>query len=235
MPLALMIALLLAGGEPSADWTVAALAAVDRAVRESSRLDSADIRVELRGAALPAAAVRGVSPMVRVAADPLPVLRGNITLPVELLSGDRILARGSVSVTVRTFERVATAAAVLARHSVLGCGAIVSRRVETTGMRGEALSGDSSWTGWRATRMIPEGTVLRRGMLEEIPIVAGGTPVTLRVRAGRAVLSVAAIAREDGRLHDWIQVEQQINRRTVLARVTGPGTVERTLEKGTDR
>jgi len=230
MTVLFMLALLLPGGSPPADWRTEAVRTVEDAIRDGMTLSPEDYQIELRGVAVAPAGPCTGSMEIRVPLEPLPVFRGNISLPVELVCSGRTLARGIVSVKVRTFHRVAVCTVSLDRHAVPGPEAVAFRRIETTGMPQDFVTGLPDPGGLWTTRMLAQGTILRSGMLETRPLIQGGTPVMLRVHSGLATVSVQAIAREDGRLNDWIAVQQQQSRRNILARVVGPGAVEITLE-----
>jgi flagella basal body P-ring formation protein FlgA len=230
MMLALLLPVLMAsGGSLPVDWTDAALRAVEVTIRSAAGCSPEDLVVEVRGSNLPPAACPDGG-MVRIPGGPLTVVRGNVSVPVELVAGQTVCARGIVSVRVRTFGSVVVALRALGRHAVIGPGDIALRRCETTSMPSGVVSGDSMCIGMRTTRMLNEGTVLRADMLETLPLVEQGTPVVLRVHSGAAVVSVAAVARTDGRLHEWITVERMPGHTATRARVAGPGTVERILE-----
>jgi flagella basal body P-ring formation protein FlgA len=225
-----ILALLLPGGSPPADWRDEAVRTVEDAIREGMTMAPEDYQIELRGVAVSPAESCSGAMEIRVPPEPLPVFRGNISVPVELVCSGRTLARGIVSVKVRTFHRVAVCTAPLGRHAVPGPETVAFQRVETTAMPQDFVTGRPDWSGLWTTRMLSGGTVLRSGMLETRPLIQGGTPVMLRVHSGLATVSVQAIAREDGRLNEWIAVQQQQSRRNIQARVVGPGAVEITLE-----
>lgn len=230
MILGLVLALTLPAGPELQEWTNDAFRVVVEAVRAEVRLPADDLVIELRGVSSlrmdPCAGPR----ILRAACDAVPVLRGNISVPVELLCGEKTRACAIVSVKVRTFGRVAVTTRGLGRHAVPAAADVTTRRIETTSLPEDVITGLEETAGLMTNRMIGAGTVLRRSMFRPVPLVRGGQPVTLRVRAGAATVTVGAVAKEDGGLNEWIAVRQQDSRRVVTARVVEAGIVQISLD-----
>lgn len=76
--------------------------------------------------------------------------------------------------------------------------------------------------GFRLRIPVGAGKVLTRADLEPIPLVATGEPVRVTLAWEALTLTAEATARSQGCLGDVIRVELP-TRRTILAKVTGPG------------
>ena len=80
--------------------------------------------------------------------------------------------------------------------------------------------------GASPTRNLKAGDYLRQSDLKETPIILAGDSVELRVNRGQVVVSVRALARQNGCLGQTIPVRNELTGRLVNARVAGPGLVE---------
>ncbi len=153
-------------------------------------------------------------------------LRGNVSIPVELTCDDEMPGRHIVSVRVRTFDTVFVAAENLYRNKEIQQENLNPQRIETTTLHNDVVTTVDSIIGKRVNRVVTEGTILRKSMLEEAPVIERGDAVTLTVTGGSVTVSTQAIARQDGRIGDIIAVQRSGTHDRFRARVINEDTVE---------
>jgi len=97
----------------------------------------------------------------------------------------------------------------------------------------KTLPGDSAGTalqdleGRRVKTLISEGAIVWKGLLEENLAVRQGDPVQVTVYSGPGVIIRSrGIARQEGRMGEFIRVEQNDTRKTLNAVVVGEKNVE---------
>ncbi len=87
--------------------------------------------------------------------------------------------------------------------------------------------------GKRTTRMIAVNSILTRSMVERIPVVTQDREVTLEVRSKNAVVTDAAIARQDGAIGDIICVQRAVSHQRLRAKVISEHRVQIILDGAT--
>ncbi len=164
--------------------------------------------------------------------EPLPAARwgGRLVVMVDLVMSGGGIRRIPVSCAVRTFGVVCVAVHRLDRHVGLTAEDVALQRVETTHLPDDALRTLGTLAGNRTQRIIREGAVLCAGMLEAEPAIHAGDPVTLLTRANGVHVSIAAVAREDGRVGGIVTVQQTGGHLRFRGKVLDARTVERQVE-----
>lgn len=76
------------------------------------------------------------------------------------------------------------------------------------------------------SRTIQAGQYLRASDLKPVPVVQAGDRVELTLQRGVVTVSVPATARQEGPVGKVIPVRNELTKRLVNARITGPGSVE---------
>jgi flagella basal body P-ring formation protein FlgA len=152
-------------------------------------------------------------------------LRGSLIVPVEVVVEGNVLRRCLVTARVRTFGEAIVAKTIVPKGASLTAEAIEQRRVETTSFADEPIRSMEQLAGMRAARIITPGTILTRAMVEQQPLVMRSAAVDLEVRLRTVVIVAKAIAREDGRHGETIEVERIGSRERVRATVIGPARV----------
>ncbi len=153
-------------------------------------------------------------------------LRGNVSLPVELNCDDDMSRRHIVSTRVRTFDTVYVVAENMFRNEKIQKENLLPQRIETTALNNDVVTTFDTLIGKRLNRMVTEGTILRKSMLEEMPVIERGDAVTLTVTSGSVTVSTQAVARQDGRVGDIIAVQRNGTHTRFRARVIDDNTVE---------
>ena len=167
---------------------------------------------------------------LRVIEDGHPALKGNVTLPVELLCHGAVERRFTVSVKIRRFGDALFAVRQLPQHAQLSGEDVLVQRVETTNLPGDIITRESKLQGMRTKRIISRGGVLRENMFETQPLVKPEDNVNFVVTTKTVRISVHAVAREDGREGDVVGVVRQGSRGMLKGKVVDQRTVELKLD-----
>ena len=153
--------------------------------------------------------VKGISP-------------GTNLFVIRILVDGKIKRRISTSVRIIASAQVPVLTGDLLRHARIDEEYISWEEREISGRELLVLSSDDL----RARRRLRQGSVLRDGDLEPVPMVEKGARVSIEVYFGKTCVKVSGIASRDGWLGQTIPVENMTSKKTVLAVVTGPGRVE---------
>ena len=207
---------------------------IKNAVRQYviSRLDSTmrkDAIIEFRGTLEPVS-VMGHGYSLRVGQEEEKILRGFVTLPVEIESEGKVQRQLIVSLKVRLFGEALFADRQLERHVTLTDENIGTRYVEMTSMPDDVITSKEDLIGKRTSRIVGAGSVLSESSLELIPLIFRDEPVVLLVRYGHVRLSIKAIAREDGVFGSTIEVQKVDSHERIEAIVIDEHTVQVTAE-----
>lgn len=167
---------------------------------------------------------------LRVGSESTPRLRGNVSLPVEIVSEGKIQRRAMVSIRVTTFGNALAAKHQLERHTKVSDSDFEVQRMELSSVPDDVVANASQLTGKRTRKVISSGSTLRESALEIAPSVLQDEVVTLIVKTKRVILSTNAIAKEDGLLGSVIKVQKINSHERIEAKVVGEHTVEITME-----
>ena len=85
-------------------------------------------------------AVSGSAYTLRVSALATPLPLGNVSFPVEVISDGHVVNQCIVSAKVRTFDSVLVTARQLGQHERITSEDVRREKIETTGLRGTALT-----------------------------------------------------------------------------------------------
>ena len=162
----------------------------------------------------------------RLVEEPRASYRGMISLGVDVTTRAGGSRRYVVGMKVRTFEPVAVAAALIDRHQQLRPGQIVMQTIETTQMNGTPVTAAHGIEGMRTRQIIAAGNVITQSMIEPLPLVAAGSPVTVSVRKDNVTLTVTGTAKNDGWQGSIIPVEVQAHKQHLKAKVVDTDHVE---------
>lgn len=167
---------------------------------------------------------------LRVGSESTPRLRGNVSLPVEIVSQGNILRLAMVSIRVTTFGNALLARHRLERHTKVSDADCEVARVELSSAPADLVANASQLTGKRTRKMILPGSMLRESALEIAPSVVQDEAVTLTIRTKRVILSTSAVAKEDGLLGRVIRVQKTNSHQQIEAKVVGEHKVEIAME-----
>ncbi len=184
-----------------------------------------DVLIEFRGAVRDIDVADGPVRLI-VGSDGMPRVRGSMSIPVDVVAGDAVVRRLLVSLRVRTYGDVLVAARLLDRGDILRPADVVRQRVETTDLPDDRIVLWDDCTEKQTARVVTAGTVLRRSLLEPLPIVHRGERVILAVRGGAVVLESEVIATADAVLGASVIVKKPTTHERLVARAVGPKRVE---------
>ncbi len=199
--------------------------AVERYIQDRWAGTGSNVAVEFRSVP-DSISVAGMPCTLRVDDGGAHQLRGKSTVMVEAISAGSVERRIAVSVTVRTFGSVLVASRQLDRHQRLTPGDVRLETLETTTLSNDVLTSPDQMVNMRTKRIIAIGSVLTGSMTEQLPVVGQGEVVKLQVRSRSVLLSMQAVAKEDGRPGNVITVQKMGSHDRIKARVIGPGAVE---------
>lgn len=167
---------------------------------------------------------------VKVLSRPPPISEFRVLLPETRARGDLVvyvqeLKEGSsvrtfpVRVSVRTFGPVVVLKHRVDRHHTISEKDLKVVRRETTFLPRDIVRSPKEAIGLRTKGIIVAGTVLRKGLLEEPPVVRRGDRVTMRVVLPGILVEAEGEAREDGRIGEIISVRNVRSGKVVMGRV----------------
>ena len=199
----------------------------EAAIRKGLPWPKEDVQIEATSVpALPA--LHGTP--VLVAGNPALRSAQTTVVPVTVSLADGSEAK-TVEVTfrVKIFAITVVAAKPIAFHAVIGSEDVTLARVELGGDR--IIAAPEAVIGQRAVNALPAGRKLTPRDIEDAPVVATNTEVTVRVNAGGAEVTSTGTTREEGRLGQMIRVHLAGNSTTyspgrdIHARVADAQTV----------
>lgn len=194
-------------------------AAVD-AVRKALPFPADDVVIDpVSVPTLPAFRTDG--PLIISAGTPTLRSSRSASVPVTVLAGEetRTVTIG-LRVTVSTLAVVAVKA--LAARTVIGPNDVIVSKATMSGAPLAARVEDV--IGKRTLRWVPAGRPVALADIEDNPILAAQTEVTVRVAAGDVEITTLGTTREEGRIGQIIRVKLSSNR-DVRARVADARTV----------
>lgn len=181
---------------------------------------------------MPNIVARSADYVLRVAADGTPVMKGYGSIPVEIVTGNRVEGRAVISVFCRTFDSAAVTARQIQRHAVIKPGDVVFKEIETTMLEDDVITSELDLAGKRSTRIITANSILRRVMMERIPVLKQDDHVTITVRSKNTIVTANGIATEDGSIGDFISVQRAGSHQRIQAHVVDAHTVEIRIDDG---
>jgi len=143
---------------------------------------------------------------LRVVPSGLPILKGNVILPMEIVTGTRTLKRLIISLKIRTFEDVFFAKRKIERHQEITNEDVTIRRVETTYLPRNIITSEQQFAGVRTSRVIFPERPLTGDMFELPPAIEQGNDVIIVVVVNNVILRTKGKAKQSGRIGDIISV-----------------------------
>lgn len=184
--------------------------------------DSIRLTFESRDHGLLATAINGRVAEIRASG-----FGRRVPLNVAIYEGERVVAEGSVRVTVSLRRSLAVLSGDLPRGATVSAEHLISQERWID-------ADDTSYTteqsiGQMTKRRLRAGDTLRADVLEAPILIYRGDVVTVRSVRGSAVVRLRARATQDGRLGEQIDLEHttqqdgRARRSRMTARVIGPG------------
>lgn len=149
-----------------------------------------------------------------------------VFLLVSFSLKERIVAKLNVIAEVKVLRGVVVAKRSISRGAVLGSDdlEVVSKTVGP--LEKSTVPEISKVVGMQTDRNIRDGAILRLNQLSWPKMVRAGDVVSVVARSGSMVITVTGEAKQDGNKGEWIKVTNTQSKKTISARVTGPGEVK---------
>ena len=153
------------------------------------------------------------------------LLRGNVTIPVNIISENKVLKRVFISLKIRIFDTVFISKKPINQFQDFTYENVEKKRIEITGYD-EPVKKESDIIGKRANRYITEGKIITSNLIENVPIIKSGQQIHIISRVNSVVITALGIAKEDGRKGDIITVENTSSGAKLKAKVIDEENVE---------
>jgi flagella basal body P-ring formation protein FlgA len=138
---------------------------------------------------------------------------------------ERIVSRLNVIAEVKVLRDVVVAKRSISRGAVLSMDDLEMVSQTVGPLEKSTVPDISNVIGMQADRNIRNGAILRLNQLSWPKMVRSGDVVSVIARSGSMVISVTGEAKQDGNRGEWIKVTNIESKKTISARVTGPGEV----------
>ncbi len=148
-----------------------------------------------------------------------------VFLLVSFSAEGRVIARVNVISDVKVLREVVVAGKDISRGAVIGAQDVEVVTRSTGPFISGIVSDLSQVIGLQADRNIRSGVALRPSQLSWPKMVRAGDIVSVIAESGPMKITVTGEAKQDGNRGEWIKVINTESKRTINARVTGPGEV----------
>ncbi|MHB9130806.1 MAG: flagellar basal body P-ring formation chaperone FlgA [Armatimonadota bacterium] len=143
--------------------------------------------------------------------------------------GGKVVWHSAVTFRIGRYAQVLVTKIPIARGAQLAPDAVTLERREIGVLSRTPLRDVKALAACRAAVTLPAGTVLTSASIETIPLVKRNEQVHVRTVCGSLVISILAVAGEDGALGDTISVRNPATRKDFCAKVIGAGELELVL------
>lgn len=133
----------------------------------------------------------------------LKIKNGTVYLPVKLI--DRNKSTNSIlTLQLKLYKQVPVAIREIRRREVIESGSYTFQSVDVTNLRN--IESEFSTNSFRAKTNIKTGQIITEDLIEEIPLIQSGSRVTAECIKGSVIISTEAIARQDGKANETIDI-----------------------------
>jgi flagella basal body P-ring formation protein FlgA len=151
------------------------------------------------------------------------------SVALTLTCGTTVAWRGVVTFTLQRWGTVLVTKTALARNQVI-TAADVALESRTLTASDRPLTVPEMAVGQRTITALPAGAVLTAAALETAPVVSRNALVRVTAACGALLVTVQAVACEDGALNAVIRVRNLDSKAEFYARVVGPGRLVAVLD-----
>lgn len=148
-----------------------------------------------------------------------------LAVPVELWVGTQLYRTVPVPFNLAIYEPILRASADLNPGDPI-TGRLETARMDVTALSDEYWPAAKTLDGWRLRRRVLRGHALLASDLEPRPLIARGTVVALRVKAGPILIESRAQVLQDGWKDGLVRVKPTTGTDEVQARVISSDIVE---------
>lgn len=150
---------------------------------------------------------------------------GNQLFQIEIKLNERIFTKISVNSFIRLYRKVLVSTEKSLPNDMLDADGFQLQEKEVTGFENELVKSYEELAGYKAARLIPPGSILRKSLLKPIPIIKRGEIVSLTAKDDRVEISLPATALFDCQNGQIVKFKINATAAVVSAEVTGPGRV----------
>ncbi|MFC1558299.1 flagellar basal body P-ring formation chaperone FlgA [candidate division KSB1 bacterium] len=155
------------------------------------------------------------------------MMKGKFWITVGIYNNDILYRSLMVPVNVRTFERVVVARVPIMGGNTIKQSDVIIEKKETTTFGNDLVYEFSDVVGKRTKMTLKGDSIIKRRILEEIPLIEKGEQVTITVVKGGVIviLKGAGRAMQSGNKDEVIRVLNVDSNENLLAEVSGNGAV----------
>jgi len=153
-------------------------------------------------------------------------LSGNVTIPVSIVSENKVMKKVYISVKIQIFDSVYVSKRSINQHQIFTNDNIKKEWKEITGFEEQVVKSEKEVFEKRTTRYISEGTPITLNVIENLPIIKSGQSVTIISKVNSVVVSTYGVAKEDGKKGQVINVENSSSGAKLRAKVIDNNKVE---------
>lgn len=152
--------------------------------------------------------------------------RGGHSVAVSLFQADKPIEKGQVRINIDYYDTVLVTTAKIRRNDSLPHGTYARRNMKVTSLTATPLTSPEQLRGRRVKRTIGRNQILTSDMIEEIPEISFGQPVTIRYRDEAFEITALGTALDEGSAGDLIKVKNDQSRQIIACTVIDSETVQ---------
>lgn len=126
-------------------------------------------------------------------------------LPVKYSDRNR-LVNSILTIQLKLYKLVPVALKEIKRKEKIESNSFILHSVDVSSLKYSEAAITSDLNSVRAKSLIKEGQIITKDLIEEIPVVQSGSRVLAECVKGSVVISTEAVARQDGRVDDVIDI-----------------------------
>jgi flagella basal body P-ring formation protein FlgA len=219
--------------EPSAEPAPASATPPDRAVLLVQLADdlaahyslTENLDVDFIRPWSPPAASEGAAPVVATVFDYPEALASSMLVRVRYTQDERILREDTLALRVSLWRESMIAASPLKRGDAVSLHAVTTRRVDALRDR-DALPVSAAGEDYVFAREIPAGRTLSWRDVVRRPLVRRGQMIEVQAGGGALVITIKALAMQDGARGEVVRVRNIESKRDFVALVTAENRAE---------
>ena len=150
---------------------------------------------------------------------------GYQTLWVELFKKGRFVKKVPVSFEISIDRPVIIAVQKIKRHQRITAGMLKKETRRISSNWSVTAISIKEVVGKEAKRVIRQGTVITKELIQPIPVIHRGDVVKVQLRSQGLMLTTSAYAKEEGGVGETVQIEMLKGGKKLKAKVQGPGLV----------
>lgn len=126
-------------------------------------------------------------------------------LPVKYSDGNKAV-NSILTLQIKLYKKVPVAIQEIKRKEKIDANSYSVQTVEITSLKNPEVMTLEDLNSIRAKSLIKEGQVITKDLIEEIPVIQSGSRVIAECVKGSVVVSTEAVARQDGKVDEVIDI-----------------------------